>query len=84
MTFDEAAKVLGVKLKGLTENEVRGAFARGVKLAHPDVGGGTNSETQNLDRLKKAKDTLLRLAVEPPEAEPVKFPPGMRVVKKGD
>lgn len=59
MTFEDAARVLGVKLNGLTENEVRLAFARAVKLAHPDTGGKGNDESVNIDRAKKARDKLI-------------------------
>lgn len=61
MTFDEAALILGVKRKGLTENAVRLAFASAVKLAHPDAGGGFKNESTNLARIREAKDTLLKI-----------------------
>lgn len=61
MTFDEAARILGVSLKGLTENEVRRGFTRAVKLAHPDVGGGHRSEAENMARITQAKKTLMKI-----------------------
>lgn len=60
MTFEQAALVLGVRLNGLTENAVRLAFASAIKLAHPDTGGGSAGEAQNLHRLREAKDKLLK------------------------
>lgn len=66
MTFDEACRVLGVRLKGLTENEVRLAFSSAVKLAHPDVGGGYGGTAQNMQRLRDAKYLLLKLVEEKP------------------
>lgn len=61
MTFDEAARILGVNRKGLTENAVRLAYGSAIKLAHPDTGGGAGSEATNLARLREAKDTLLKI-----------------------
>lgn len=61
MTFDEAARVLGVRLDGLTDNDVRKAYSSALRVAHPDVGGGSGSEAANVSRLRTAKDTLMKL-----------------------
>ena len=58
MTFEDAARVLGVKLDGLTENDLSLAFARAVKLSHPDNGGDLEKAKLSLDRAKKARDKL--------------------------
>lgn len=57
MNANEAAQTLGVQLKGLTHNDLSLAFARAVKLAHPDTGGGQGS-IEALDKAKKARDYL--------------------------
>ena len=61
MLVEEACRVLGVTLQNLRENEVRVAFARAVRLSHPDT-GGRNGETaaDNIDRAQQARDTLLK------------------------
>jgi RecJ-like exonuclease len=57
VTFDEAARVLGVTLKGLTEQDVKIAYGRAVRLTHSDVGGVGG----DMNRAKLAKDTLLKI-----------------------
>lgn len=65
MIFTEARRVLGLHATAeLKENDIRIAFARCVRLAHPDVGGGKSGETENMARYTTAKDTLLRLVGE--------------------
>ena len=58
MNAKEAAAILGVPtLKGVTHNDVSFAFARAVKLAHPDT-GGIEGSIEALDKAKKARDVL--------------------------
>lgn len=71
MTFDEAARKIGVRLDGMTEESVMIAFRRAARLAHPDVGGGKGTP---MSELVAAKDTLLRLVADPKAEDETKCP----------
>lgn len=79
MTFDQAARILGVKLSNdLTENAVRTAFSNAVKLSHPDVGGGVGN--RSMGDLTKAKDVLLRFVGEDElTVKPIPIPPTVKM-----
>jgi DnaJ family protein C protein 19 len=55
MSRDEALAVLGLK-SGATEAEIRAAYLRLMRTAHPDQGGSDWIAT----RINQARDTLLR------------------------
>lgn len=58
MNAKEAAQHLGVQTVGLTHNDLSIAFARAVKLAHPDTAGPNEGSIVALDKAKKARDIL--------------------------
>lgn len=68
MTFDQAARVLDVRLKGLTQEAVRAAYVAALKKTHPDVADNAAQPARfPFDKLREAKDTLLRIVAETDE-----------------
>lgn len=61
MTPAQAAKILGCDV-GATEDDVKWAFAAGVKLNHPDsiAGQQKGSDCVPMATLKQARDVLLK------------------------
>jgi hypothetical protein len=57
--------VLGVR-RDASPNEIRQAFAAGVRAAHPDAGGSPSAASERLAELITARDTAL---VEPAPAQ---------------
>ena len=62
MKLAEAARVLGIDEVSFTENGVRIAYKRAVRLAHPDTGGALadNGAAYNIARAQEARDVLLK------------------------
>lgn len=60
MTLDEALRALGVT-SPFTDADVRAAFSRALRLAHPDIGGGAADAATNIARAQRARTLLMSI-----------------------
>lgn len=75
----DAARVLGVELEGLSVEQLRLAYRAKAKAAHPDAGG----DPDDFLKLGHARDILARWVADPPPPPKPELEPCMSCSGKG-